>query len=473
MAISPKRDTGSDKDPLTATMPRPWVLVLLQVLVLSPMYMIGWLSQDPAFGEVGLWGFTRYWIFDSYDLAFLPAALMACVLVDVHGSRRVMRAGLLVYAAGLALAGAASLLDGIGGGFLLLAGQAIAGLGAGVLQVVVVTALMARAAGGLTSRSGASATVAAVAVVILVGSGADLAVIAATAAAGWPTVPWVLAAAAVALLMIGLPAEGERRRAEGSLEIGVVSIVAVGLAATLVSAVETSQSGRPGPALALAVVALPLGIFIAAKTRPPWVKVIARPATLLGFAGAAAIGLVLAAAGVVVLWQMSGNGGLESPAPTVEGLVWVLVGAAAAAAVARRHQRAMLLVWPVLLVVAAGLVVPGWAGVGPVVCVLIGAGATGVLAAVFTLSAERVLGPAGTPGDPADEVRNPVPRPAPLAGWIVLGWASGQAAESFLYRPIIDLTSILETAPALLCLSGALVAQVTLLALRPRPSTAR
>jgi hypothetical protein len=142
--------------------------------------------------------------------------------------------------------------------------------------------------------------------------------------------------------------------------------------------------------------------------------------------------------------------------------------------VVRRHQRAMLLVWPVLLAVAAGVsAVPGWAGVGPVVCLLIGAGATGVLAAVFTLSAERALGPAGTPGDPADEVRNPVPRPAPLAGWIVLGWASGQAAESFLYSPIIDLTSILETAPALLCLSGALVALVILLALRPRPSTAR
>jgi hypothetical protein len=105
--------------------------------------------------------------------------------------------------------------------------------------------------------------------------------------------------------------------------------------------------------------------------------------------------------------------------------------------------------------------------------VLIGAGATGVLAAVFTLSAERVVGPAGTPGDPADEVRNPVPRPAPLAGWIVLGWASGQAAEPFLYRPIIDLTSSLETAPALLCLSGALVALVVLLALRLRTSTAR
>jgi hypothetical protein len=48
MAISPKRDTGSDKDPLTVTMPRPWVLVLLQVLVVSPMYMIGWLSPGPA-----------------------------------------------------------------------------------------------------------------------------------------------------------------------------------------------------------------------------------------------------------------------------------------------------------------------------------------------------------------------------------------------------------------------------------------
>jgi MFS family permease len=127
MAISPKRDTGGDRDPLTVAMPRSWVLVLLQVLVVSPM--IGLAGQDPAFDEVYLWGFTRYWVFYAYGFALLPAALMACVLVDVHGPRRVMRAWLLVFAAGMALTGAASLLDGIGGGFVLLAGQTIAGLG--------------------------------------------------------------------------------------------------------------------------------------------------------------------------------------------------------------------------------------------------------------------------------------------------------------------------------------------------------
>jgi hypothetical protein len=471
MAISPKRDTGGDRDPLTVTMPRSWVLVALQVLVVFPMSLISWVSQDPAFDGVDLWGFTRYWVFFAYGFALLPAALMACVLVDVRAPRRVMRAGLLVYAAGLALTGGASLLDGIGGGFLLLGGQAIAGLGAGVLQVIVVTALMARAATGPTSHLGASAMVAAAAVVLLVGNGADLAIIAATEAAGLPAAPWVLAVLAVALLMIGLPAEGERRRAERDLDTAVVLFVAVGLAATLVSALETLQSGTPGPALALAVTCLPVGIGLAVMMRPPWVQAIARPATLLSAVGAAGIGLALAPADVLVMWHLPGDGDPESFAPSVDGLVWVLVGAAAATAVARRRQRAMLLVWPVLLAVVAGAsAVPGWAGVGPVVCLLIGAGATGVLAAMFTLSAERVPGP----GDPADAVRNPAPRPAPLAGWVVLGWASGDAAVPFLLNPIVNRTTVpVVTAYAVLCLSGALVALVILLALRPRPSTAR
>ena len=132
----------------------------------------------------------------------------------------------------------------------------------------------------------------------------------------------------------------------------------------------------------------------------------------------------------------------------------------------------MVLVWPVLLAVAAGAsVVPGSTGAGGlVVCLLIGAGATGVLAAVFTLSAERLPGP----GDPADAVRNTALRPAPLAGWVVLGWVSGQVAEQFLYSAIVNRTTITEmTAHAVLCLSGALVALVVLLALRRRPSTAR
>ncbi len=480
MAISPKRDTGGGRDPLTVTMPRSWVLVLLQVLVVAPIFMIGWLSRDPAFDEVELWGFTRYWIFYAYDFALLPAALTACVLVDVHAPRRVMRAGLLVYAAGLALAGAASLLDGIGGGFLLLAGLAIAGLAAGVLQVLVVTALVARPATGPTSHHGASATVAAVAVILLVGGVAGLGSIAPIEAAGWPAVPWVLAVLAVALLMIGLPAEGERPPTEGErlrVELGrlhtwAVSSMAVGLAATLVSALETYQFGNPGPALALAVVSLPAGIFLAWAMRPPWVQAIARPATLLGAVGAAAIGLALAAATILVLWHLPGDVGPESPTPSISGLVWVLVGAAAAAAVARRPQRAMVLVWAVLLAVAAAAsVVPGSTGAGGlVVCLLIGAGATGVLAAVFTLSAERLPGP----GDPADAVRNPALRPAPLAGWVVLGWVSGQVAEQFLHSAIVNLTTITEmTAHAVLCLSGALVALVVLLVLRPRPSTAR
>jgi hypothetical protein len=155
----------------------------------------------------------------------------------------------------------------------------------------------------------------------------------------------------------------------------------------------------------------------------------------------------------------------------------VLVGAVAAAAVARRPQRAMLLVWPVLLAVAAGAsAVPGWAGVGPLACLLIGAGATGVLAAVFTLGAEQVRGSARMPdpGHPVDEVLNPGPRPAPLAGWIVLGWAGGQVAETFVFSAILNSTTITEmTAQSVLCLGGALVALVILLVLRPRPSTAR
>jgi hypothetical protein len=47
-------------------------------------------------------------------------------------------------------------------------------------------------------------------------------------------------------------------------------------------------------------------------------------------------------------------------------------------------------------------------------------------------------------------------------------------AEQFLHSVIVNRTTITEmTAHAVLCLSGALVALVVLLALRRRPSTAR
>lgn len=73
------------------------------------------------------------WVTDAYVIPMAAAILSAGVFGDLHGRRRVYLSGMALTAAGLVVAGVAAALNGGSAIHLLWAGQAVSGLGAGML----------------------------------------------------------------------------------------------------------------------------------------------------------------------------------------------------------------------------------------------------------------------------------------------------------------------------------------------------
>lgn len=105
------------------------------------------IGADTGAGTSGL-----QWVSDAYIIPMAAAILSAGVVGDLHGRRRVFVTGMALTVLGATTAGLAFLLDGTASLHVLWAGQAVSGLGAGLLLPTTL-ALIAHAVPDFSERT--------------------------------------------------------------------------------------------------------------------------------------------------------------------------------------------------------------------------------------------------------------------------------------------------------------------------------
>lgn len=208
------------------------------------------------------------WVTTAYVIPMAAAVLSAGVFGDIYGRRRLFLIGATLTGVGAGVATIASILSG-GALPVLMAGQAIAGLGGGILLPITL-ALVATAASDQRQRGRFIAMWA-------TGTGASLAVgpiasglILEHAGWGWIFVPTaLLAAVAVIVARASLP---ESKSPQGrSLDIPgqiIASIAIVGLTSGVIEGGARGWTSAPA-LIALAVAAIAVIAFVVVERRTP------------------------------------------------------------------------------------------------------------------------------------------------------------------------------------------------------------
>ncbi|HWH31319.1 MAG TPA: MFS transporter [Egibacteraceae bacterium] len=213
--------------------------------------------------DLGLDGPGTAWVIAAYSLSFAITTAIFGRLADLHGLRRPMRIGIVLFTAG-------SLVGATAPSFpVLMAGRVLQGMGAGAVPVIGLGIIAAR----FTDAARGKALGAITAVVSIVSGAGPLIGGGVAQLAGWR---WVLALPAIALLFAEPVARLAPREPMGSGRLDVRGAALVALAVTAFTMVLQSPSTGIGlrPALGLAAVAVAGFAFLAAHVR-------ARPAGLL------------------------------------------------------------------------------------------------------------------------------------------------------------------------------------------------
>jgi len=204
------------------------------------------------------------WVVNGYLVVFAALTLAGGALADRFGRRRLLVAGLLVFAAGSVVTAAA---DPTGGWDGVRTGRVLQGLGAALSEPATL-AVVRESYAGARERAralGVWAAVAALAIALGPVVGGVL-----VAAGGWRAVFWAnvpLAAVALALVLRVVPESRDPRRRRPDVP-GLV-LAAVGLAALSTGLIEGQESGfaTRGVVLALAVAAVAGLAFLAVEAR--------------------------------------------------------------------------------------------------------------------------------------------------------------------------------------------------------------
>lgn len=207
------------------------------------------------------------WISDAYVIPMAAAVLSAGVFGDLYGRRRIYLIGMALTVVGSAIAGTAGTLVGSSAVHLLWVGQAVSGLGAGLLLPTTL-ALIAHVVPNPRERGKfigiwATGMMAGLALGPLISGG-----ILEFAGWGWIFVPTaVLAAAAGALALSQLPESSspQGRRLDWPGQISAT----IAIAASIYGIIEGGAAGWTAPQtiVGLVVAALAFAAFITFETR--------------------------------------------------------------------------------------------------------------------------------------------------------------------------------------------------------------
>ncbi|WP_081691214.1 MFS transporter [Conexibacter woesei] len=209
------------------------------------------------------------WVTDAYIIPMAAAILSAGVFGDLHGRRKVYVVGMALTVVGATIAALANTATGASALHVLWAGQAVSGLGAGLLLPTTL-ALIAHAVPDLHDRAKyvalwATGLVLGLSVGPLV-SGVIL------EHAGWG---WIFAPVAVLALVTGALAQRvlpESRAPEGRrLDWSGQALATVAIVASIFGVIEGGDRGWADPATvgALVLGAAALAAFVAVELRTP------------------------------------------------------------------------------------------------------------------------------------------------------------------------------------------------------------
>ncbi|MBX3530106.1 MAG: MFS transporter [Rhizobiaceae bacterium] len=267
---------------------QPWRLLSLALAMLLPslgtsIANVALPSLESAFGAS--FGEVQ-WVVLSYLLAVTALIVIVGRLGDLLGRRRLLLAGIGIFA--LASAGAAA-APGLGA---LIAARAIQGLGAATMMALAVASVGdVVPAQRMGSAMGLLGTVSAAGTALGPSLGGVL-----LAWAGWPAVFAAMAGAAAATFLIGirmLPATPAGSRKTGSFDFPGMLLLATSVGAFALSA--TLGGGRPGllnaGLAALFVVAIAAFVVVERHTASPLVRIELLREPVLG-SGLLALGLV-------------------------------------------------------------------------------------------------------------------------------------------------------------------------------------
>ncbi|HEY6761833.1 MAG TPA: MFS transporter [Baekduia sp.] len=209
------------------------------------------------------------WVSDAYIIPMAAAILSAGVFGDLHGRRRVYVIGMALTALGAVVAALAGTQEHGAALHVLWAGQAISGLGAGLLLPTTL-ALIAHAVPDLHDRARFVALWATGLVLGLAVGPLISGVILAHAAWGWIFVPVAgLAVAVGAIAWVRLP---ESKQPEGrQLDWTGQGLATVAIASSIFGVIEGGDTGwgSPQAVVALALGAVALVAFVVAELRSP------------------------------------------------------------------------------------------------------------------------------------------------------------------------------------------------------------
>lgn len=206
--------------------------------------------------DLGLDGPGTAWVIAGYSLAFSITTAIFGRLADLHGLRRPMRIGIVLFTAGSLLASTAPSFA------LLMTGRVLQGMGAGAVPVIGLGIIAARFTGIARGKALGAIT----AVVSIVSGSGPLIGGGVAQLAGWR---WVLALPAVALLFAEPVARLAPARGAGSGRLDVRGAMLITLTVTGVTMVLQSPSTGigPGPTMVLAALAVVAGALLAAHVR--------------------------------------------------------------------------------------------------------------------------------------------------------------------------------------------------------------
>jgi len=207
------------------------------------------------------------WISDSYVIPMAAAVLSAGVFGDLHGRRRVYLIGMALTVLGAVVAGLAALAQGFTAVHVLWAGQAVSGLGAGLLLPTTL-ALIAHAVPDFRARGRyvgmwATGMVAGLAVGPLISGG-----ILEFTGWGWVFAPIVVLALAAGVVALRRLPESEAPAGRHLDWAGQITAT-IAIAASIYGVIEGGENGWSSAqsVLGLTVGALALLAFIVAELR--------------------------------------------------------------------------------------------------------------------------------------------------------------------------------------------------------------
>jgi MFS family permease len=294
------------------------------------------------------------WVSDSYIIPMAAVILSAGVFGDLHGRRRVYLIGMALTVLGTVIAALAGTLSNMSALRLLWTGQAVTGVGAGLLLPTTL-ALIAHAVPDLRARARyvalwATGLVLGIAVGPLMSG-----IILRTAGWGWVFVPTaVLAVVAGVLAALRLP---ESKAPDGRcLDWPGQTTATIAIAASIFGVIEGGQSGWSSAraVIGLAVGALAFAAFLGVEARSssPLLNLSLFRSPAFSAAGFAALIALFALVGTIFLLSLFFGAG-QHLSPLAIGVRLLFINGVTA--VANPLVGRLLTRWPPVALLAVGL----------------------------------------------------------------------------------------------------------------------